>query len=150
MSSEERIRQQKVTERRKASGFKTKKCHFFKRDLNRLDRLAKDMGYDTSKLSNEDYTSIIRSCIAEKYARMHPEKVVNVPDNQEEQYLYELKQIISFRMEEKDTANEIAQFMQHSNYPVPVSEYEALANKPENTHPEWCEGLVEALSPNKK
>ncbi|WP_318412486.1 hypothetical protein [Photobacterium leiognathi] len=146
MSIEEQIRQQKVATRRKDSGFKTKKCHFFDLDLLRLKKLAKKMGYE-EKISNEDLTSIIRSCIAEKYSAVYPEKIIKIPNSKEEQYLYELKQIIAFRCKNHSTLDEIVQFMKNSKYPVPVDKYNSLNMS--NDQPEWCHELVNALKPKK-
>lgn len=150
MSSAEQVRQQKVTERRKASGYQTKKYHFFERDLTRLDKIAVNMGYDpTTRRSAEDYTAIIRSCIAEVYSRMEPTETVVVPKNHEEAYLYELKQIVQFRIKQCGNLEDVTKFMKESRYPVPTGTNKRLRKLSEEYRQNWCNELVQALTSKK-
>lgn len=147
MGLDENLRQQRVAERRKESGFKTKKYHLFERDLRRLDMLAKNMGYDISKpLLNEEYSSIIRTCIAERYEKVFPGKTVNVPDTQIGQREYELKQIISYRAKLGENDDKIAAFLDKNGYKIPV---DTKIKADESVQQGWTSELVARMKPKK-
>lgn len=146
MGLDERLRQTKVTDRRRNSGFKTKKYHLFDRDLVRLKKLAKEMGYDCSKkISSEDFSAIIRTCIAERYAHVFPEKKVKVPLSQEDQYLYKVKQIIAFRVMSGDSDSAISEFMMRSNYPTPTYMRKKQGKTEEFTPAKWTAKVIAEL-----
>ncbi|MGR2768271.1 hypothetical protein ACUYOF_12170 [Photobacterium ganghwense] len=149
----EKARQQKVAERRKESGYKTKKYHLFAMDIVRLNGLAKSMGYSTKKqLSNEEYSAIIRTCIAESYSRTFPEKTVKVPKTPAEQREYELKQIISYRAENGDSNEKIAKFLDQHKY-IPPEDEETDGQSSEGQKSDsfnWTSKQVAKLKPRKK
>ncbi|ANS87903.1 hypothetical protein VSVS12_04203 [Vibrio scophthalmi] len=104
------------------------------------------MGYDTSKpLSNEEYSSIIRTCIAERYAKVFPKKNVKVPDAQIGQREYELKQIISYRVSKGESNSDIAAFLEKNGYKIPSSD--GAQQKSEES---WTAKQVGQLKPKKK
>ncbi|MEZ8093320.1 hypothetical protein ACED51_04465 [Photobacterium swingsii] len=89
MSSYDNVRQQKVSDRRKESGYQTKRLYFFAKDLDRIKKIAEEMGYD-GKLSDEEYSAVVRSCIAARYSK-NTNKTVEEIDTKDKQYTYTLK-----------------------------------------------------------
>lgn len=121
MAESDRVRQKKVTDRRKESGFKQKKCYFSEYTINGVGMIADALDYTIDEQrSNENYSFILDYCVSVALDTLKLDVQDELPKNKYSVELYKLRQIARHRLnKEKDDLNSIAQFMKNWRYAVP-------------------------------
>jgi len=144
-----RIRQRKVSERRRKSGYTSKRLHFSQRDLQRLAKLATSMGFDAEKMKSEDTSSIISYCLAITCEVEKLESGVAKPKTKERMYRYRIRNVIRHHLKQekksKDKYKKTVEFLTKFNYKLPVVTEKVLASIPEDQREHWCEAWIHAL-----
>jgi len=146
-----RIRQEKVSKRRKESGLIAKRLQFTKYDIARIEKLALHMGYDPDKLRLEDISGILGYCIA---ITSEHEKIVEKPpkpNNKQRLYRYKVRNVIKHQLRIKKRAKnkyqKVAEFLIASKYPLPEVASKTLRSIPRDQQDYWCEAWIKALVP---
>ncbi|MEZ9176898.1 hypothetical protein AB4200_13740 [Vibrio kanaloae] len=153
MAESDRVRQQKVTDRRKESGFKPKKCYFSEYTSDGIEMVAEALGYTVEEQrASENYSFILDYCVSIALDTLKLDVQDELPTNKHSVQLYKLKQIARHRLEkEKDDLASIAQFMKDWGYALPYLVWNSKSGKLTCKQAKaWDEQVVQILLEDKK